>query len=389
MSSQDLTAALSAKGNPQATPPYPDHDQGPLLVRVVWVLIGISAATVLGRLWTKLQKTHRLYWDDFLMLVALAFGIVFSSMVTVAVSSGLGRHMLYLSEAEHMETLHIGTLSLAYAFLSPMAGRMAFCVTLLYLAGTDPKVKKWPIWTMLTLQFVVNVATIIVFYSQCGSDINLLWSMTDETYTKCGNPQIQTDFGYFQGAFNTLTDLFLTALPAILIEHTRLSVKAKLGLACLLCLSILAMIASIVKTYEARALSEVLDYTWDLCPYVIWLSIELNVVIIVSSIPLLRPLFRRTIQQRVERQHQQGWATSTFDSVFSKKGLSRVDSQEYIVRQHGSHYPPIQMRGIGNNGITVTTEVSVTFQPTDMPYVHAALVGLVQGEIANPRQAQR
>lgn len=53
----------------------------------------------------------------------------------------------------------------------------------------------------------------------------------------------------------------MTALPGVLIEHTRLTVKAKVGLAFLLCLSVLAMVASIVKTYEAKALSEVLDYT--------------------------------------------------------------------------------------------------------------------------------
>lgn len=35
--------------------------------------------------------------------------------------------------------------------------------------------------------------------------------------------------------------------------------------------------------------------------------------------------------------------------------------------------------------IQVTREVSVTYQPNDVPFVHAALVGLIQGEIANPR----
>lgn len=38
-------------------------------------------------------------------------------------------------------------------------------------------------------------------------------------------------------------------------------------------------------------------------------------------------------------------------------------------------------------GITVTREVSVTYQPSNAPFVHAALVGLVQGEIGNPHLA--
>lgn len=74
MSSQEAAAAAAAagaKGTSQTAAPYPDHNQGPKLVRVVWVLVGISAAIVLGRLWTKLRKAHRLYWDDCLMVLAL------------------------------------------------------------------------------------------------------------------------------------------------------------------------------------------------------------------------------------------------------------------------------------------------------------------------------
>lgn len=69
-----------------------------------------------------------------------------------------------------------------------------------------------------------------------------------------------------------------------MIEHTQISFKSKLGLACLLCLSVLlvvlhsrcsighvtdtsfrsAMIASIVKTYEAKSLSMIFDFS---CQY--------------------------------------------------------------------------------------------------------------------------
>jgi len=150
----------------------------------------------------------------------------------------------------------------------------------------------------------------------------------------------------------------------------------------------------------------------DLVPYVIWLSIELNVVMIVSSIPILRPLFQRTQHRADVTQLQQmnKWSTSTMNSVFSKKGarsnLTRVDSQENIIEPQASQYP-IPME---ESGIHVTHEVSVSYEPSNMPFVHAALVGLVssescilrsrtyadvmfllqvQGEIANPRLARR
>ena len=111
-------------------------------------------------------------------------------------------------------------------------------------------------------------------------------------------------------------------------------------------------------------------------------------MIIVASIPLLRPLFRRR-QRLAEADTPAKWDTTTFGSVFSKRGTRATttkfstSSEENIMPQRMEQY---EMEA---PGITVTTEVSVTYQPADAPFVHAALVGLIQGEIANPRLVRR
>ena len=147
-----------------------------------------------------------------------------------------------------------------------MVGRISFCVTLLFLAGTDSRVKKWPIWSFIVIQVLVNLASVVAFYGQCGTKLDIYWtpSKTAMMSTHCWDPRIQTELGYFAGSVNCVTDAFLTVLPAVLIEHTKLSLKKKVGLACLLCLSVLALVASIVKTYAVKALSQVTDYT---CSY--------------------------------------------------------------------------------------------------------------------------
>lgn len=120
----------------------------------------------------------------------------------------------------------------------------------------------------IVLQVVTNILAFTVFYAQCGTHLYALWH--PEVFLRhpeyCLDFRIQTDLGYFQGAFNCLTDAYVTALPAILIEHSRLSVKKKIGLAFLLCLSVVALAAAIGKTYEAKALSEVADYSCELNP---------------------------------------------------------------------------------------------------------------------------
>lgn len=51
--------------------PDPTDNKGPLLRRTVWVLISLSTVVVSFRVFSKLRKTRRLYWDDALMILAL------------------------------------------------------------------------------------------------------------------------------------------------------------------------------------------------------------------------------------------------------------------------------------------------------------------------------
>ena len=127
----------------------------------------------------------------------------------------------------------------------------------------------------------------------------------------------------------------------------------------------------------------------DLAYYVIWISVELNVVITVTSIPLIRALFQRRKPPSSEQESPTKWETRSLSSAFSVKGLSSgaaamsISSQENIV----PHLPEYEMEE--THGITVVREVSVTYQPMNAPFVHAALVGLVEGEIADSQSVRR
>jgi hypothetical protein len=117
--------------------------------------------------------------------------------------------------------------------------------------------------------------------------------------------------------------------------------------------------------------------------------VELNVVITVTSIPLIRPLFGRRKPPLSEPENPTKWETRSLSSAFSVKGLSSraaalsISSQENIVPR----LPEYEMED--THGITVVREVSVTYQPMNAPFVHAALVGLVEGEIAGSESVRR
>ena len=59
----------------------------------------------------------------------------------------------------------------------------------------------------------------------------------------------------------------------------------------LLGLSLFAAVASIVKTVKLEAIGKGGDITYNLIPFVIWFTVENNVVIAAASIPTIKPLF--------------------------------------------------------------------------------------------------
>ncbi|PNS17839.1 hypothetical protein CAC42_16 [Sphaceloma murrayae] len=353
----------------------PDLDQGPALVRILWVLTAISTLFCMARLFVKIKLTRKIFWDDVFILLALAMGYMHAICITASQKSGLGRHMFYIAAnpEDLSQTLKVGFYSFVWAFLSPMAGRLSFCFFLLWVIGENSRVKRWPIYVFMVLQVVVNVASVVVMYAQCGKELDILWTLwrVNEVSTVCWNPKIQTWWGYVSGSLNSLTDLFLTVLPAVVVSFSKLTWRSRIGLMGLLCLSFVAMVASIKKTIESRVLSEWADYTYDLVPYVIWVSVELNVVIIASTIPILRPLFKRhglsSVMRRDVAEHSDIEASTT--SPYSKSHLrthaSSVSSQEKIL--------PARMEQLT---ITRTVEVSVSHGPRDRNLIHAALIGL-------------
>lgn len=108
-----------------------------------------------------------------------------------------------------------------------------------YITGIDHTVHKLPLWLITLLQILVNLAAIVLFYAQCGTHLPALWTPGGQDVWDdfCIGPNIQKNYGYFQGSFNTLTDFYLAVLPAMVIWKIELPKRYKIRLWCCLCLS--------------------------------------------------------------------------------------------------------------------------------------------------------
>ncbi|KAI9700891.1 MAG: hypothetical protein M1820_006652 [Bogoriella megaspora] len=115
----------------------------------------------------------------------------------------------------------------------------------------------------------------------------------------------------------------------------------KVTLAFLLGLSVLALVATVVKTYQLKNISVRMDFTTNIVGLYIWTSVEFAVVIIAASIPTLKPLFRGRMfnkssskgnayklshtpnkPSRNQSYKSAGWDFGTFDTVARHQGDS-------------------------------------------------------------------
>ncbi|KAL9070777.1 MAG: hypothetical protein Q9157_005702 [Trypethelium eluteriae] len=284
--------------------------------------------------------------------------------------------------------MHWNFTAQPFGILAGMIGRISFTVSLLRIIGPVDRFKKMVLLFLIIFQILVNISTIILIFVQCGKDINAIWdpALIKTAGAKCWSPDIQTYYGFFQSSVNAATDLALTVLPLLVLWSTQLKTAIKVTLGFLLGLSILAMAATVVKTYQLKNISARNDFTRNIVGLYIWTAVEFNVVFIGASISTLKPLFKgvkmfsrtssrpvgyqlsRTGQKSSSHAHPsykpESWSFSQLNSSKRDKGDSA--SEENIL-------PPENQHRSGNGqDIKKTTVITIdrrnsNFNPTPEP----------------------
>ncbi|KAI1396280.1 hypothetical protein F4819DRAFT_500361 [Hypoxylon fuscum] len=265
------------------------NNLGPTVVAISWVFAALSAVLVLARFYVRLRIVRRFTIDDCIVAVTLLLALGDSIFLTISSAWGLGQHMEILqSQPNHiMYTIKWVYLCEFFSILSPGFGRISFAFLLLGLMPPS-KTQRRVLWAIICVQFIVDVGTIIVSFSQCRPMYGF-WD--DSIGADCWPPYIQEYTGYFQGSVCSLVDLILALFPTSMFWNLKMEFKQKLYLSCIMGLGIVAMIASIVKTINLRAISAA-DLTYDMAKLAIWWTLEAYLVLLAVTIPTLKPILK-------------------------------------------------------------------------------------------------
>lgn len=316
----------------------------------IWGMTAVAAIIVFLRLYTSVTVSRKISIPDYLVTGALILGVACNALFTVSAHFGMGRHVYYVSGEQLLQILKFETLAQPFGMLSPMLARISFAIYLLQLVGPW-RLQRSILYLVVILEILVNVTSVILFLAQCGSHITAIWDRLSPEVRYCLPAGIGVNFDYFQGAFNTLVDFILTIIPTVLVIRLQLRPRIKAALIFVLGLSLLASVASIIRTYELSLLIKSADFTRTVATFAIWYNVENFVVIVAASIPTIRPLFTQH-SRRKQTQQQQGSGSGS-----GKTSEVPLCTSGESARGHDGQTPGMTFSSVGGTATTDTSSI--------------------------------
>lgn len=265
------------------SPLPPNTSRGPLVLCIVWTETCIAVVVVALRIYFRTIPSVVLGWDDYTILAALASNIVGSSLITLQVRAGYGRHVYYLSKAQLIETAKWTASSEIHVVIGVCFVKVSVCFFVLrMIAGTNKAIRQIFVGFMITLSFL-TVANVLLLCLQC-IPIQGFWD--PEIKAHCIKPSDVEKISKAFSAFGVVTDFLCVLLPLFIIRGVQMNPRTKVAIGVVLGLGTFTAVCSIAKTVLIKVRSQ--DMTWELVPVEIWASLEESLGIIIASIPPLR-----------------------------------------------------------------------------------------------------
>ncbi|KAF2221427.1 hypothetical protein BDZ85DRAFT_283498 [Elsinoe ampelina] len=264
--------------------------RGPGIMAGGWVLCGLGIILVLLRLWAASKKAGKLRWDFLWITLGILWCIASHACFTVALNYGIGNHVRNLRYSEVFDALHWMWISLFVGIVGGVFSKFAIISLLLEVQSPNAKGRRIMLWTLGGILGATGLTQILLSWLKC-EPVAKLWNPTLPGV--CPRAVQAANFSYYQGAINAFADIFLSLFPITIVWNLQASKKVKIGFCALMAFGAIPSIAVIIRTTLLKRLATSKDITWDFGPFMIWASTELWSVIIIGSIPPLRPLFLR------------------------------------------------------------------------------------------------
>ncbi|PNS16265.1 Saccharolysin [Sphaceloma murrayae] len=294
---------------------------GPALLIVSWTQAAIGTFLVILRGYAAREINGKWRWDFIWIAIANIMAIASQAALHVATMQGLGNHAKKLTYPQIFSSLQYIWYCIFIGLPAVVFAKYSIISLLLSVQGPTAKKRTWALWTMGAFMMIVAIVQICLSLFEC-KPIAKLWNPTIEG--ACPILKAAGEYSKFQGAVSAATDFALALWPVSIVWNLRTSMRVKVGFCLLMAIGILPSIAVVVRITLLPKISGSLDPTYDFTEFMFWAASELWAVIILSSIPPLRPLFLRVFYDIKSKSGSYGGSkiTTIRDGTNANRGPS-------------------------------------------------------------------
>ncbi|KAL1310501.1 hypothetical protein AAFC00_000787 [Neodothiora populina] len=265
------------------------YDNAPKVAGTVITLMVFSYVLLPMRFYTRLRnKTWGL--DDTCMAVAIVPFSALSAFCLAGSFKGLGVHEDRMNADEISEGLMMFFFFEIFYCAAIIPIKLSISFMLMRIASP----RRSYVWSLYGVSILFSVMSTIAFFFilfHC-KPVQFAWDTTIEGGS-CGRANDLADVYYATTAINIATDWFCAVLPVPLLWSVQLNRNAKVSVACLLSLGVLASLSACIRLNYTINLTESNDYLYGVGDIVIWGYAENGIGLVVGCVSTLRPLFRR------------------------------------------------------------------------------------------------
>ncbi|WPH01405.1 Hypothetical protein R9X50_00425000 [Acrodontium crateriforme] len=290
-------------------PPSPGAlgGHGPLFLAVSWLSAGLATIMLGFRLYTGVKVVNQTGWNFYWALIAYVLNMVMQVFETLATLYGIGQHVEVLTHNDRVQAVKYFWIGTAFGIPSLGIAKLAVIALLFKIQGTRAPRMKWVLYAVAIITNFINAVQVVIILNQCSPSAKLWDPMIEGN---CNMLPIATVTGKVQSIVSVIGDFVLGVYPIFILYNVQIAWQTRVGLCSLLGVGILATSCGIGKIVQLKQTGATKDYTYAIGQLSLWAFMEMWLVVMLSCVPPLRPLFfhfKTVAKQRWSKKYPPGF----------------------------------------------------------------------------------
>lgn len=230
-------------------------------------------------------------WDFIWIACCAVFGIPGAVAVTISTLHGLGNNQALLSYDDIVATIRWAYIAIFFGLVATTFAKLSMIALMLQVQGPTAKKRNYILYALGGACALVNLLQIVLSATQCSPPARLWDRRLPGT---CPRGGLAENWSIFQGALGAFTDFVLALWPIGIVRNLQTTLRVKVMFCFLMGLGLLPTIASAMRLSKLPGISNGTDdITAAFGPFMLWIVVEFWAIVILTSVPVLRPLFLR------------------------------------------------------------------------------------------------